>query len=536
MVIGAPEVGERTVQLVLSFEPHIVEISEQPLINAGLSPTFISPSREFSAGMLPSDRVFTPADDKTKSWLIESGLLHAGETSPVHHVPWNPKGRTRGEPGRPISDPIWQVAASREQLQSNLAEEIIPFFWPGATIKTFDNFATIYAPGEECVTVVDLQISTTVGIDKAKIIVTSKSATEFPPAELAAGERVFISPRQDYFASVFPTDAELPSLAAVLDGKVVTDSLCRSGVLNSEELDQLVDSKVLRYRPHERCVVSSTVSNPDGQFRFRYVCKVYDDPETAQDVMATLTEMRKSLDEPDLVVKPLSFDRANRIVVMEFVEGLTLGEMMDSTTDNGDMRKLTRIASSALAALHSVSFRHTRVKNFETEIQKLRDHSSALLAVAPDLAKEMEASLDEIESVGLHHVGTEPSFVHGGFKPTQIIVRNDAPTVLDFDGSCLGDPALDVGRFMAKLRFDSLDPARQHLKGLDRFFLESYAKESIRDVTARAGVYEAMALTRMTSRRFETSSASGGFGARIGGLHALLKEANACLEQTGKAS
>src|SRR5207245_4181447 len=41
---------------------------------------------------------------------------------------------------------------------------------------------------------------------------------------------------------------------------------------------------------------------------------------------------------------------------------------------------------------------------------------------------------------------------HGSYKPSQLLVREGAVFLVDFDQFCLADPALDVGYFLAYLR------------------------------------------------------------------------------------
>ena len=68
-------------------------------------------------------------------------------------------------------------------------------------------------------------------------------------------------------------------------------------------------------------------------------------------------------------------------------------------------------------------------------------------------------------------------------------------------------------------------------KDIDQYFLESYTARSGHDLRDRACIYQALALVRMASRRFETGISSfreGELADQPSGV--LLREAMACLE------
>jgi aminoglycoside phosphotransferase (APT) family kinase protein len=50
-------------------------------------------------------------------------------------------------------------------------------------------------------------------------------------------------------------------------------------------------------------------------------------------------------------------------------------------------------------------------------------------------------------------VGPDPVVtVHHDFRPAQVLLYRGRIGFIDFDGSCMAEPALDLGRFRAKLR------------------------------------------------------------------------------------
>ena len=102
-------------------------------------------------------------------------------------------------------------------------------------------------------------------------------------------------------------------------------------------------------------------------------------------------------------------------------------------------------------------------------------------------------------------------------------------TLLDFDGVGVGDPAIDLGRFMAKLRSDSFASKRRHLAFLSEYFAAEYARASGHDLTQRARLYETTALVRMTTRHIETEPQSLFDPMKKSASNTLLRAAEECL-------
>src|SRR5205085_7695898 len=69
---------------------------------------------------------------------------------------------------------------------------------------------------------------------------------------------------------------------------------------------------------------------------------------------------------------------------------------------------------------------------------------------------------------------------HGGFKASQLLFHSHHVFVVDFDGFCLADPALDVGYFLAYLRPSGLwyrrSGMRQWFEGAAEIFRHEYQK------------------------------------------------------------
>ena len=399
-----------------------------------------------------------------------------------------------------VDDPLLRVASSQRLLGELAREQVVPSFWPEAPFADLVEVDAIYEPGGECLYVAELEIGGRQGDKRVETLVFTFPAPEAvpagPPPDAARRQR-FSSPLGDYLAEVYPADYRLPGLQRVQAPQYFEGLLTGAGEVPAA--GGRVESTLLRYRPHERAVLRCDY--PDGR---RYVAKIFDAPDNAEEVWHVLRAIRPQLADPSLVVRPVALDAENGLVLMEFIPGFTLGDLMDETLDEATMQRYTGIAAHVLAAVHGVEFQHESVKTHESEVKRLRRTAARLAEMAPDFAREVAGALDRADAIaiGLGRL-EQPSIVHGGYKPTQLLINDGRPTLVDFDGTSLGDPGIDVGRFMAKLRADALDRPRRHLGSLPERFFEQYRKESKRDV-GRAPLFEVNSLLRMAMRRFQT--------------------------------
>jgi aminoglycoside phosphotransferase (APT) family kinase protein len=92
-----------------------------------------------------------------------------------------------------------------------------------------------------------------------------------------------------------------------------------------------------------------------------------------------------------------------------------------------------------------------------------------------------------------------PTATHGDFKCDNLLVSGPVLHLLDFDRCARGDPAADIGKFLADLRWwtDGDGPAADRLHGA---FLHGYGAAD-RARMARARLYDGLALLRMAARR-----------------------------------
>jgi thiamine kinase-like enzyme len=163
-------------------------------------------------------------------------------------------------------------------------------------------------------------------------------------------------------------------------------------------------------------------------------------------------------------------------------------------------------------------------------LQTLHKRAAPLLLVAPLLAQEVDALLQRIARLGARSTATACTFVHGDFSPDQLLMEKGQIAVTDFNSACLGDPAIDVGSFMASLHQKSVFKGRNDLRQLATYFLSEYqARLPEHRVADRAHLFLSASLVRKALQAFERWPYDYGQAGPDSLPVLLLQEAAACL-------
>jgi aminoglycoside phosphotransferase (APT) family kinase protein len=162
-----------------------------------------------------------------------------------------------------------------------------------------------------------------------------------------------------------------------------------------------------------------------------------------------------------------------------------------------------RMTGSWLAKLHNIPVMPPRVCTYNDERASLRMFVAALKSDQPQLDDELQRYAASAEQCFDRFQDVRATHVHGDFHPDHIYVSSNTITVIDFERFCIGDPARDLGSFVAHMRTTahsigkSVDSANQEILA----FLESYFN----------GVSEAQA--NLTSPRIAPYAALSSFEA-----------------------
>ena len=171
------------------------------------------------------------------------------------------------------------------------------------------------------------------------------------------------------------------------------------------------------------------------------------------------------------------------------------------------------LAAAAIAKLHNAAVPVSRHWTVEQELDTLRDRLGQLGLARPELRARLRSLISACKKLAEATVSVPDKVLHRDFYPDNLLFERDRVAIIDLDLVALGDPALDVGNFLAHVTELSLrrwgEPDR--FGGWQREFQNAYF--SLSGTTPNIWIYELLTLvrlteisTRMADRRFLTGA------------------------------
>ena len=204
------------------------------------------------------------------------------------------------------------------------------------------------------------------------------------------------------------------------------------------------------------------------------------------------------------ISKPIAYFPDYNLMLASKANGIELGKMLMGG-DASVLENYIMQAASWLAKLHSIDLRSGRAFSLETEEAKLRHWSEHLCFLYPDFAEKISnlfsLILDKERSLDSKCFG----LIHGDYNPNNIFVDGNDLTVIDFEQSCIFDPAFDLGYFIAKL----ISAKRKYnlpldVENLEKRFLDKYTAKISIEPLKRVGLYKARSFLQHLHFRYWT--------------------------------
>jgi len=384
-------------------------------------------------------------------------------------------------------------------------------------------------------------------LDGALIRFSTAEAQEATPEVLDSG--VLRVPDLGISVQKFPADEHLPALAASCDTSPQSQLfLALQAAAHAQLHDaawQLISATAIpvRYKPANRCVIRYhlQLAHPAEKTSRTLTIfgKVYTDPDQARSVQSLQQQLyEEQAGDAPLLPRPLGMIDTLGLTINEAVQVQNTQEQaapwdilrtgtraLQPQLERGRGGAITRVlvpeeelrlTAQALARLHTSAVRPNEAtpRTGSKEAKRARERAALIAKRNPDQANEVQRLANTL-ATRLEQLQPDSYLpAHGGFKASQLLFHSQRVFVVDFDGFCLADPALDVGYFLAYLRPSGLwyhrPGMRQWFEAAAQVFRDTYhqallargvADTDVQAILVRARSYEAALLFKIATRR-----------------------------------
>jgi hypothetical protein len=248
----------------------------------------------------------------------------------------------------------------------------------------------------------------------------------------------------------FSADESMPFATEALNPEVAEDALTAALKSESrEEQGRLTRIEVLRHKRGRRALIAYEFERRTvlGKVRAKGL-----DGKTFQ-LVRELGERGFDENAPDGILVPQALGYIKRWNM--WLQARVSGTPVETHLLSGSHGVLASRVAAAAAKLHATPLVIQRAHTVDDELKILRERLSAASAQQSQLAPRILAVLAACERSAQQLV--EPSrLIHRDFYPAQILVEPSRVWLLDLDLCSMGDPALDIGNFVAHVEELSL--------------------------------------------------------------------------------
>ena len=278
-------------------------------------------------------------------------------------------------------------------------------------------------------------------------------------------------------------DTGLPALPTLSDATAVRpllETALREGGRPGLRLEE-VRPHLVRYKPGQRATLVLDLRYPpdaDPAWPRRIVAKTSrgDGGASTDAWMRALWESGLGRQGVPRLAEPLGYLPGHRTLLQRALPGdRTLADLVADPTVPADGPALGPALHQTADGLVGLHVSGVATGPPRTTAGELETAGRLLQRLAPSLPErtrtDARAMLDSLAVLaGEDQQPTAP--VHGAFRPAQVLLDGSRPGFLDFDGFGQGEPAFDVGRFLARLAELVADRTRR--AQLTHAFLDRY--------------------------------------------------------------
>jgi len=266
---------------------------------------------------------------------------------------------------------------------------------------------------------------------------------------------------------LFPLDPTMPGLAEITgsEGARLVEAWlpeCRRGARI-----EAIACELVHYKPLDRAVlrIRVTFRGPGAaEGRRTIYAKFFADEGGAEcsgnlEALWSRTRGATSLRLPE----PLGYDpergmmlmgeAAGERVLVEWIKCIEADEPLPDGIGVEQLNRCALVSARALRELQRSGVRPENRRTFQVELARLKRDSGLLLGEVrkcrPELAERAVTLLARLERLAPASERLVPA--HGAFRHKQMLGDDRTLKVIDWDGLCLANPALDAAAFLGRL-------------------------------------------------------------------------------------
>jgi aminoglycoside phosphotransferase (APT) family kinase protein len=435
----------------------------------------------------------------------------------------------RSAPTADAKLPFLETAWSREGMTRFLNERILPELTPGHVAGEAQIARMIYSPGKQCVMWYSLSWRPIPGVsspalDSILVSVFERAKLEkirrrHPPAsgpvadEASPSGRALFVPEAGALVETFPLDRRLPALMLATDMRYMAplleraDAIRRRAVAGAEAPAGNWRFERLRYHPNGRCVLLYTTDADGTDAAPRsMIGKLYRKSQKAENLWRILQLLSSERSGGCWrSAQPLLHLGDLNLILMECLRGVSLKSMLIANESSRDVERGILAVARVLKALHQLSASELPTRTVESDRIEIWEKLQKVHAVSPETSDQLGRLLSTLEERSSDTSVPATSVIHGNSSPSHFSIDRGSVSILDLDGVSAGDPAIDVGTFLACLgnyAAKSGDGGGGWRAAEELFLMEYLKGASDRDLGHRARVVQCQELVSYAARSY----------------------------------
>jgi Ser/Thr protein kinase RdoA (MazF antagonist) len=259
--------------------------------------------------------------------------------------------------------------------------------------------------------------------------------------------------------------------------------------------DEIVQTRLLAHRLNRRAVIG--VTKGDGT---KAVIKAYKKGSRKADAAFALHAIlgqtafseRAPLRAPKITASCADWPG----YMMETAPGIAVTELRGTARHDG-----MRLAGEALGRLHRLPLRLESQYTSADELHLLQSWILLASQLFPQRARSLDQALANVSRLFECSQGElVECIVHRDFHEGQVLVAPGAATLIDFDTACNGEPAQDIGNYLAHLDFSEALHGADSRADIDAF-LAAYEATHTSIPASRIRAHRAATLLRLSCIR-----------------------------------